>query len=556
MSENMVHNLYKFIKEGVTPEQMFAATAEAFCEKVVTDEAMLRENAEMESNQTFMLNHLNEVAPEGWEGTVKGMKKHKKISNPWALAHYMKGKGYKPHASEGKLPADLANIQKPDQYIQDLKEDEKKENIDDAANPAIKTDNAGVTPAPELTKVSQEMDKATPTVDKLTQDKNGIAPEVDAKAPAAKEEKKIEPKVTDVKKENEGKLPAAIANIQKPGEYIQNLAEEAERVIADGISEENVAKDLASRHKGEAVQNPSTKLWKVVSVVNPSIATAMPATSAATTVPAVEKKVNTCSKCSKEKCECLKEEKTTEPATAAPAGVPEVKDKEDVNVPLKTMATDKSNALASDAQVMDPGTTKTTKQEQPMAQAPAPSGQVIDPGTTSTVKQAQAANAGADNKTTEPKGTTVSSKVPEVSATTSAVPDVKSAKPDALVKEDVDVTIRSDGKEVNVVSAGGATTITTQDTAAVPISTETPLLGAETPAEEEEEEELELEEEPELSDEEALEMAERLMVAEHLGKLDEKNMSAKQKKFVEDMKAKKFSKKNTAKIEKKKKEIK
>jgi hypothetical protein len=51
-------------------------------------------------------------------------------------------------------------------------------------------------------------------------------------------------------------------------------------------------------------------------------------------------------------------------------------------------------------------------------------------------------------------------------------------------------------------------------------------------------------------------MAERLMVAEHLSKMDEKTMSAKQKKFIEDIKAKKFSKKNKEKVEKKKKEIK
>lgn len=41
--------------------------------------------------------NLDEVAPKGWEGTVKAMKKHSEIDNPWALAHYMKGKGYKSH---------------------------------------------------------------------------------------------------------------------------------------------------------------------------------------------------------------------------------------------------------------------------------------------------------------------------------------------------------------------------------------------------------------------------------------------------------------------------
>lgn len=44
---------------------------------------------------------LSEVAPQGWEGTVKGMKKHKdEIDNPWALAWYMKNKGYKSHKKE------------------------------------------------------------------------------------------------------------------------------------------------------------------------------------------------------------------------------------------------------------------------------------------------------------------------------------------------------------------------------------------------------------------------------------------------------------------------
>lgn len=38
-----------------------------------------------------------EVAPKGWEGTVKAMKKHGDIDNPWALAHWMKGKGMKSH---------------------------------------------------------------------------------------------------------------------------------------------------------------------------------------------------------------------------------------------------------------------------------------------------------------------------------------------------------------------------------------------------------------------------------------------------------------------------
>jgi hypothetical protein len=44
--------------------------------------------------------HMNEVSPPGWEGTVKAMKKHSEIDNPWALAWHMKKKGYKSHKKE------------------------------------------------------------------------------------------------------------------------------------------------------------------------------------------------------------------------------------------------------------------------------------------------------------------------------------------------------------------------------------------------------------------------------------------------------------------------
>ena len=40
---------------------------------------------------------IHEVSPPGFEGTVKAMKKHKDIDNPYALAWHMKNKGYKSH---------------------------------------------------------------------------------------------------------------------------------------------------------------------------------------------------------------------------------------------------------------------------------------------------------------------------------------------------------------------------------------------------------------------------------------------------------------------------
>ena len=49
-----------------------------------------------------MQDNMNEKAPLGWSGTVKAMKKKKKIDNPFALAWYMKKKGDKPHYPEEK----------------------------------------------------------------------------------------------------------------------------------------------------------------------------------------------------------------------------------------------------------------------------------------------------------------------------------------------------------------------------------------------------------------------------------------------------------------------
>jgi hypothetical protein len=55
---------------------------------------------------------VSEVAPPGFEGTVKAMKKHKDIDNPWALAWSMKNKGYKSHKKADGTPKN-ENVQDP-----------------------------------------------------------------------------------------------------------------------------------------------------------------------------------------------------------------------------------------------------------------------------------------------------------------------------------------------------------------------------------------------------------------------------------------------------------
>jgi hypothetical protein len=54
----------------------------------------------VDQDMATMAESVSEAAPEGWEKTVLAMKKHKEIDNPWALAHWMKKKGYHPHKKE------------------------------------------------------------------------------------------------------------------------------------------------------------------------------------------------------------------------------------------------------------------------------------------------------------------------------------------------------------------------------------------------------------------------------------------------------------------------
>ncbi len=68
------------------------------------------------------------VSPKKWSGTVKAMKKHKEIDNPFALAWSMKKKGYKPHYKEmpGKSSKDEGEPEKKEKYKNEDKPKKKK----------------------------------------------------------------------------------------------------------------------------------------------------------------------------------------------------------------------------------------------------------------------------------------------------------------------------------------------------------------------------------------------------------------------------------------------
>jgi hypothetical protein len=67
-------------------------------------EAMARGYSRTRDEAKAKADNVAEVAPPGWEKTVKAMKKHDNIDNPFALAWSMKNKGYKSHKKESADP--------------------------------------------------------------------------------------------------------------------------------------------------------------------------------------------------------------------------------------------------------------------------------------------------------------------------------------------------------------------------------------------------------------------------------------------------------------------
>jgi hypothetical protein len=64
---------------------------------------------------------IEEKAPPGFEGTVKAMKKHKEIDNPYALAWYMKNKGMKSHKkASGAMKEEAEQIEEGNLSVRHL----------------------------------------------------------------------------------------------------------------------------------------------------------------------------------------------------------------------------------------------------------------------------------------------------------------------------------------------------------------------------------------------------------------------------------------------------
>ena len=75
--------------------------------------------------------NIQEVSPPGFEGTVKAMKKHGDVDNPWALAWYMKKKGFKSHKTKtGKdLPEAMNQMAATQKQTQAIQQDQKQDKL-------------------------------------------------------------------------------------------------------------------------------------------------------------------------------------------------------------------------------------------------------------------------------------------------------------------------------------------------------------------------------------------------------------------------------------------
>lgn len=562
---------------------------------------------------------------------------------------------------EGKLYKNLNNIDDPEEVIQSLAEKGKKKDAhpDGADNPAIKTDGAGVTEVPEETKIQKEMNKQTPDVDSKS----------DFQKSAGVKKVKDQAKARGVKvggiKTEEGKLPKNLNNIDKADDYIQDLAEYENsnqnngEIIADGISEEAVARDLAQKNDGIAMQNPDTQLWSVKSKAHESSsgsAGVVPGSAARESVEDVKEDEVEDEKNDEEVDEAKVDEERT---TGDLAGQPDeaetskaqsivtksaARGKKTDNPSADSQSTkceDQDGAGKKNAQKMvSQSAARTKATDKQTADANAPINTTEMPKQTATkvpyvkedlssdgkangqsiVTKSAARTKAIDNPSADANASINTTEMPKPTPTT--VPCVKADDPrmkgktvDAQmtkegvitaqgkkvvtksaargkktdgagkeapmvdgckkVKEEVeqtdeavDVSVSTDDGDINITSDGTSTMVTTsKPDVGLPMDAleVDPMIGEPVDVEgpeldpmEDTELFLDDTEQLEFSDDETLEMAEKLLVAEHLEAMDEGcgKMSAKQKKFVDDMKAKKFSKKNKKKVDDKKKEIK
>jgi hypothetical protein len=116
--------------KGVLPEEGVAEGGVkdlVYDLKTMSDEEFMAHYKMSKADARRQASSVGEVAPPGWEKTVKAMKKHDEIDNPFALANWMKNKGMKSHKEDAymeELAAKIAEKLDPnadvDVWVQDF----------------------------------------------------------------------------------------------------------------------------------------------------------------------------------------------------------------------------------------------------------------------------------------------------------------------------------------------------------------------------------------------------------------------------------------------------
>lgn len=98
-------NLPGFNDRALTPGQEKALQVSNDSEMAGSGAHMIDERAVTGGFKALNDYRKKAVSPPGWEGSVKKMKKHPEIDNPWALSWHMKNKGYTPGGKKSSFKA-------------------------------------------------------------------------------------------------------------------------------------------------------------------------------------------------------------------------------------------------------------------------------------------------------------------------------------------------------------------------------------------------------------------------------------------------------------------
>jgi len=488
MGKDLVNELFKFINsdESVTMKKLQEASDAAYA-------GVGKENADMLKEHNVFIKKM---------GLTAGM----------------------PKADEGVVVSNPANIDKPEEVIQTLAEEKKSTKAPKAAKTDVKSADRGIVADPEKGPLQKSMDKATPDVDKKSDFQ--VAAKV-SKAKVLQPEPitgVTTPKGVKVGYEEEGSsaeleegtVVANPANIDKPEEVIQTLAEERALVA---VSDQNIANDIKSKYPGSRiVQDADKKQWIVM----------------------VQEKA------------AVQEEKTSSPTESEikAASIPEVDavernkltniSKADPKEPaIKAAVANVSKSDMGDKAVGDKGAS-TAKQHKEEKKPSADTG-----------KADQNASSARHDATQKPLQTKTGPDIvakPEIKDV-NTVAGTSAAKQDKLtteakVQEDAEVTVTADDKTATISMTADGVNVSTSGATAEPSVVE-PAEG-----------EIEPEADQDMEDAEADEMAERIFVSDYLATLEEAKLTEKQKAFIAEVKAKKLSKKNADKVGKKVKVLK